>query len=218
MIKKLLAILTAGLLAVGLLVSQAGAQVLNGADCVFTFDRTYAGGGNLSDPLAVPLGTMSFTDVGNEIEVNIALDSTYTSISGLFLNYDFGSGPALTTLTLSNSTTWTAGVVANDVPADGYSGRFDMKLSSGSTTQSLPFSGTLSLNGGLTNIDPSFFLQMDTNNLVYAAMLVNFEGGSRYIFASTAECAPVPEPSTLLLLGAGLAGLAGVSLRRRKSG
>ena len=224
MIKKLLAILTAGLLAMGLLVSQAGAQVLNGADCVFTFDKTGVGTSNpLSD--AITWGTMSLTDDGNNIQVEFDLTSGY-NITRIYLNYDFASGPTLTSLTLSNSSSSTIAFNPNGVNVDGYNvlgnsaGFFDIELL---TPSGFSSSGTLS--SGLNDLDPSLFAVPSLGDDfatydIYAALFIDggITGGTRWIFASTVECAPVPEPSTMLLLGAGLAGLAGVTWRRRKNG
>jgi hypothetical protein len=210
MIKKLLAILAAGLLAVGLLVSQAGAQVLNGADCVFTFDKTGVGTSNpLSD--AFTWGTMSLTDDGNNIQVEFAGDLTNYSIAAIWLNYDFGSGPSLTNLTLAS--TWTANIDENGINADGYfsAGNFDIQINTSGVPNGI-------LSSVSTDLDPSLFAVPNNNDLYAALWIRSSTLGDRFIFASTAECAPVPEPSTLLLLGAGLACLAGVTWRRRKNG
>jgi hypothetical protein len=166
---------------------------------------------------------MSLTDVGNNIQVDFALTPGY-AIDGIFLNYDFLNGPAIgPSLTYS---TFPAGVLSNLVQADGYTtaGFFDLQFTNGGNA--LPSSGTLSLNGGLTNIDPSLFTLNTFNDTypfdIYAALLLDGGPllGSKWVFASTVECAtaPVPEPSTLLLLGGGLAGLAGMTWRRRKNG
>jgi hypothetical protein len=68
----------------------------------------------------------------------------------------FGSGPTIDDATnLLTYSTETFGVAANLVTMDGYTsaGQFDMAA----TERGLPFTGTLSLNGGLTDIDPSLF-------------------------------------------------------------
>lgn len=55
-------------------------------------------------------------------------------------------------------------------------------------------------------------------SIYVSAVVPGFEHGQGFLsIGSVSDVAPVPEPATMLLFGTGLAGLAGRSLRRKKS-
>ncbi len=62
----------------------------------------------------------------------------------------------------------------------------------------------------------NFSSTLSTGGYLFSAHIADYTGGKSAKFATDGSPAPVPEPSTILLLGSGLAGLAFVARRRRK--
>jgi hypothetical protein len=61
-------------------------------------------------------------------------------------------------------------------------------------------------------------LAADANlRLGLQASLSNVDGGPERFFFTGQDCGPVPEPTTMVLLGTGLAGIAGAARRKRKA-
>lgn len=226
--KKMFVIMTLVLISLGLMFTLANANV------TFTFDKTYNSslpypsigvGSDWGAPWTSDIwGTITLDDNGALVDVSIDLVDAYT-IDRIYFNYGGTGAPIVadydsTRFTLDSFTVTHA---ENLQAADGYPGRFDVKIGSFDPDLSEPYSGSLKLDNGSTNLDVAYFYQKDDLDLVYAAMRINNVNlwggpgttgtGSAWIFASTALVS-IPEPTTLLLLGIGLLSIVG--LRRKE--
>jgi hypothetical protein len=224
--KKMLASMAAVLLVTGLLVSQAGATSIcpSCTELVFTYDATIVAGGGL-DYSNGPYGTMTLTDDGDNISINIDLAGLADGydIRLFYLNWTQADTPDLSITGTGGSAGDNFSAAFGTYNAGVYAGTFDIWFNADDplpTPPDEPYSGDLSAVLGIEgfNLDPCFFYEGDTDGVgqVYSALRV-FTGDTNFwIVATTADCAPVPEPSTMLLLGAGLLGLVGLGRKFRK--
>lgn len=186
---------------------QAKADVMFSLDCTMDSNVCTSGG---------PFGSIILADNGNNIDVTAALLNTRTAYV-ISLNWDSALGGILPTSgwSVSGGNIGPYNITVSE-NSTGYWGGFDIKVEdinniSNPLYNSLQF--TLS-NSTIGNLDASFFNAKDVMSQVYAVLKTGpttmTSGDSIYYGALTSA---VPEPTTMLLLGLGLLGLACVRKR-----
>jgi len=167
-----------------------------------------------------PVGQLSITDSGSDTN---AVDLVLSLVSGdpqsLFINYN---GFPLPTGFSFVSSASSVDVNQDSQQADGYTvGLFDLKFPDNGNISGNPFTTTLTLTdgvGGFVDLSALDFLAQSTDVALFAAVLKT--QGNSWFGSTTCEgtdCAQfIPEPASLSLFAAGLAGVLATMRGRRR--
>ena len=210
--------LTATIL-VTLVLCLASARPAAAASISFSFNCNIAGP---SCSAIAPVGTLTISDsVANSNWVDISLSLAGGDPQSFYFNFTGFPLPAGFSF---RATGTTVDVDENDLQADGYNiGEFDLAIPDTGNITGNPFTTVLRLSNAndsiYANLDALMFAAQSDNNVLWAA--VNRTTGNSW-FGSTlcvgcpGQQTPVPEPATVLLLGAGLVGGAARMRRRNR--
>lgn len=220
MFKKIAALSLAGLLAsaahAATITSQLNCPIVSGTACTST---------------TASYGTITFTDVTGGVDIGVALTSG-TTVQDINFNYTTGSTATPITATITGGSFSNSAVTVDNSPnnislggSGNYSGLFDVSIPTNGTITQAGSNFTVALFTTLTA--STIASSLDTNGLFdFAVHLQNCgpnsgtcqpgQTGQNSLVLGEAATTPVPtpEPSSLLMLGSGILGAAGMFHRR----
>ena len=215
--KKFLLFLCAVSLVLGLVVSASATPIYFEADNVLgTGTITYGIGTNINNPPEFTFKLSSSTDPNiNQISQNLSsfTPGEYTislTLTGFWADYDENDMPDFT---LPNVNNFTIGpIYIPDVPLTGTYGALSWNVNPNSdfwVSYNFDVNPGPNSNKSVNESLAKFDLLYSTDRLANGVMDANI-GWEKF----RVELNPVPEPSTVLLLGLGLIGMAGYGRKR----
>jgi len=101
--------------------------------------------------------------------------------------------------------------------AGGDFGKFEFLAGGTGSSRANPLSFDVYAGSGTDITIENFSSVLSPDGYLFAAHIADYNGGKSAKFATDGSVAPVPEPSTILLLGSGLFGLGWFGRKRKKS-